>query len=106
SDAEASHHPGSVGRRLGSLVWPAAAISPHRSLPYPITLFKADSASAEYSATTIGPQPDECRFFFWTIRCDVIGVDRFGASAPGATVLRAYGFTVDEVYARAKMLLS
>jgi transketolase len=37
---------------------------------------------------------------------DVIGVDRFGASAPGATVLREYGFTVDEVYARAKMLLS
>src|SRR5450759_4404191 len=38
------------------------------SLPYPITLFNADSASAECSATTIGPQPDECRFFFWTIR--------------------------------------
>jgi transketolase len=37
---------------------------------------------------------------------DVIGVDRFGASAPGGTVLREYGFTVDEVYARAKMLLS
>jgi hypothetical protein len=26
------------------------------------------SASAECSATTIGSQPDECRFFFWTIR--------------------------------------
>src|SRR5450631_1688221 len=38
------------------------------SLPYPITLFNADSASAECSATTIGSQPDECRFFFWTIR--------------------------------------
>jgi transketolase len=37
---------------------------------------------------------------------DVIGIDRFGASAPGATVLREYGFTVDEVYARARMLLS
>ena len=37
---------------------------------------------------------------------DVIGVDRFGASAPGETVLREYGFTVDNVYARAKALLS
>jgi transketolase len=35
----------------------------------------------------------------------VIGVDRFGASAPGASVLREYGFTVDNVYARAKALL-
>ena len=35
----------------------------------------------------------------------VIGVDRFGASAPGETVLREYGFTVDNVYARAKALL-
>ena len=33
-----------------------------------VRLFNADSASAECSATTIGPQPDECRFFFWTIR--------------------------------------
>src|SRR5450631_4231704 len=38
------------------------------SLPYPITLFNADSASAECSATTIGSQPDDCRFLFWTIR--------------------------------------
>src|ERR1039458_6453575 len=37
-------------------------------LPYPITLLNADSASAECSATTIGSQPDECRFSFWTIR--------------------------------------
>jgi transketolase len=36
----------------------------------------------------------------------VIGVDRFGASAPGETVLREYGFTVDNVCARAKALLS
>jgi putative transposase len=35
---------------------------------YPIILFNAASASAECSATTIGPQPDECRWFFWTIR--------------------------------------
>jgi transketolase len=37
---------------------------------------------------------------------DVIGVDRFGASAPGETVLREYGFTIDNVYARAKALLT
>jgi transketolase len=37
---------------------------------------------------------------------DVIGVDRFGASAPGETVLREYGFTVENVCTRAKALLS
>jgi transketolase len=37
---------------------------------------------------------------------DVIGVDRFGASAPGDTVMREYGFSVDNVCARAKALLS
>jgi transketolase len=37
---------------------------------------------------------------------DVIGVDRFGASAPGKTVLHEYGFTVDNVCMRAKALLS
>jgi transketolase len=37
---------------------------------------------------------------------DVIGIDRFGASAPGETVLREYGFTIDNVCARAKALLT
>ena len=32
---------------------------------------------------------------------DVIGVDRFGASAPGPVVMREYGFTVEHVCARA-----
>ncbi|MEO6689230.1 MAG: transketolase [Dokdonella sp.] len=36
---------------------------------------------------------------------DVIGIDRFGASAPGDTVLREYGFSVDHVCERAKALL-
>jgi transketolase len=36
---------------------------------------------------------------------DVLGIDRFGASAPGDTVLREYGFTVDNVCERAKTLL-
>jgi len=35
----------------------------------------------------------------------VIGVDRFGASAPGKDVLEKYGFTVGNVYAGAKALL-
>jgi len=48
--------------------WKTKFHSPHPSLPYPITLFNADSASAECSATTIGPQPDESRLLFWTIR--------------------------------------
>jgi len=38
-------------------------------------------------------------------RGDVLGVERFGASAPGKVVLREYGFTVDNVCARALELL-
>ena len=37
---------------------------------------------------------------------DVIGVDRFGASAPGGVVMREYGFSVENVCARAKALQS
>ena len=37
---------------------------------------------------------------------DVIGVDRFGASAPGPVVMREYGFTVDHVYERAMKLMN
>jgi transketolase len=36
---------------------------------------------------------------------DVIGVDRFGASAPGPKVLAEYGFTAENLAARAKALL-
>lgn len=38
-------------------------------------------------------------------RGDVIGVDRFGASAPGPIVMREYGFNVGHVCARATALL-
>jgi transketolase len=38
-------------------------------------------------------------------RGDVIGVDRFGASAPGPIVMREYGFSVDNVCKRALALL-
>ncbi|MEO8536103.1 MAG: transketolase [Betaproteobacteria bacterium] len=37
---------------------------------------------------------------------DVIGVERFGTSAPGDTVMREYGFTVDNVCRRARALLA
>ncbi|MGA2319914.1 MAG: transketolase [Solirubrobacteraceae bacterium] len=36
---------------------------------------------------------------------DVLGIDRFGASAPGTTVLKEFGFDVDGILARAKTLL-
>ncbi len=35
----------------------------------------------------------------------VVGVDRFGASAPGETVMREYGLTVDDVCQQAQRLL-
>jgi transketolase len=38
-------------------------------------------------------------------RGDILGVERFGASAPGNTVLEKFGFTVDHVVDRAFALL-
>ncbi len=37
---------------------------------------------------------------------DMLGVDRYGASAPGNTVMEKYGFTVDNVCTRARALLA
>jgi transketolase len=36
---------------------------------------------------------------------DMLGIDRFGASAPAGVLLREYGFTVDNVVMRAKAVL-
>ncbi|HWR69620.1 MAG TPA: transketolase C-terminal domain-containing protein, partial [Dehalococcoidia bacterium] len=36
---------------------------------------------------------------------DVIGIDRFGASAPGPVVMREYGLSADNVYQRAMALI-
>lgn len=36
---------------------------------------------------------------------ELLGVERFGASAPAEVLLREYGWTVDNVCARAKALL-
>ncbi len=38
-------------------------------------------------------------------RGDVLGIERYGASAPGDTVMREYGYTVDNVCCRALALL-
>lgn len=35
----------------------------------------------------------------------MLGIDRFGASAPADVLLREYGFTVDNVVARARALM-
>ncbi len=37
---------------------------------------------------------------------EIIGIDRFGASAPAGIIFEQLGFTADSVYARAKALLS
>ncbi|HSV32250.1 MAG TPA: transketolase [Atribacteraceae bacterium] len=39
-------------------------------------------------------------------RGDVVAIDRFGASAPGSTVLSQFGFTVDQLVIRAKILMN
>ena len=36
---------------------------------------------------------------------DVLGLDRFGASAPGTTVLEKLGFTSENIATRARALL-
>ena len=37
---------------------------------------------------------------------EVVGIDRFGASAPGTTVLEKLGFTADSIASRARALLA
>jgi transketolase len=36
----------------------------------------------------------------------MLGIERFGASAPAKVLLEKYGFTVDNVVARARRLLA
>ena len=38
-------------------------------------------------------------------RGEVLGIDRFGASAPGTTVLEKLGFTAESIAARGRALL-
>lgn len=42
---------------------------------------------------------------FVGLQGEVVGIDRFGASAPGDIVVKEYGFTVDHVYSVAKRVL-
>lgn len=37
---------------------------------------------------------------------DVLGIDRFGASAPGETIINEYGFSVPNVVNRVKALIN
>ena len=37
---------------------------------------------------------------------DVIGIDHFGASAPAKVLLKEFGFSADNVVARARKLLA
>ncbi len=37
---------------------------------------------------------------------EVVGIDRFGASAPGTTVLEKFGFTADSIAEKARALLA
>jgi len=75
-----------------------------------------DEQSAEYRATVLGPQGtprlavEAGVSYGWHRytgeRGAVLGVNCFGASAPGREVLRHYGFTVENVVTRALDLLS
>ncbi|WP_296891999.1 transketolase [Thiobacillus sp.] len=55
-------------------------------------------------AVELGVSQGWCRYV--GAHGDMLGVERFGASAPADVLLREYGFTVDNVVARAKALLA
>jgi transketolase len=55
-------------------------------------------------AVELGVSQGWCRYV--GAHGDMLGVDRFGASAPAEILLREYGFTVDNVVARAKAVLA
>jgi transketolase len=73
-----------------------------------------EEQSAEYKASVLPPNVPKlsveagATLGWWKYvgqNGDVIGIDRFGASAPGPKVLAEYGFTGENVAARAKALL-
>jgi transketolase len=76
-------------------------------------LFEAQSA--EYRDTVLPPtvgarlavEPGASMSWWkWVgTQGDVLGIDRFGASAPGARVLKELGFSVENIAARARALL-
>jgi transketolase len=74
-----------------------------------------DSQSQQYRDSVLPPsararlavEAGATQGWFKYVGCDgdVIGVDRFGACAPGEVVMREYGFTVENVCQRALALL-
>lgn len=55
-------------------------------------------------AVELGVSQGWCRYV--GAHGDMLGIERFGASAPADVLLREYGFTVDNVVARARALLT
>jgi transketolase len=78
-----------------------------------IELFEAQTQ--EYRDSVLPPavsarlavEPGVCMSWWKWVgsRGDVLGIERFGASAPGGTVLQELGFSADNIAARAKALL-
>ncbi|MFQ5779870.1 MAG: transketolase, partial [Nitrospiria bacterium] len=74
-----------------------------------------DKQSADYRNTVLPKDGTPClaveaaSTFGWDrylgARGAVIGIDRFGASAPHGTIMKEFGFTVDNIMGRARALL-
>jgi len=105
----------------GSEVWPcveAAKLLAAEGIPARVVSFPSwklfDEQSAEYKASVLPAGVPRLAVEagatagWWKyvgLDGDVIGLDRFGASAPGPTVLAKLGFSAENVAARAKKLL-
>jgi transketolase len=105
----------------GSEVWPALAAAKllaadgiqARVVSFPSwKIF--EEQTAEYKASVLPPGVPRlaieagATLGWWKyvgLDGDVVGLDRFGASAPGPKVLTEFGFTADNVAARAKKLV-
>ena len=72
------------------------ALSPHSAWPY------SASRDAGLADTGAGGYPT-CKQR-WAD--DTVGIDHFGASAPGDVLFREFGFTVEHVADRARALLN
>ncbi len=105
----------------GSEVWPAvdaAKLLAAEGIRARVVSFPSwklfDAQSAEYKASVLPAAVPKlaveagATLGWWKYvgsNGDVIGLDRFGASAPGPTVMKELGFTAENVAARAKALL-
>ena len=93
-----------AARRLGEEGTPARVVS----LPS-MNLFQ--SQSDDYRAQTLQPQLPALAVEagvsqgWYRYADDVVGIDRFGASAPGATVMHELGMNVNNIVDRARALL-